>query len=151
MALTDHPRSTPNSAGLQHTVALVSGDIASFFVFAMIGLASHRGITSLVNIPDLAITAAPFALGWFIVAPFTGVFKPAITSRLRSMLTRTALTWVGGCLIGLVVRALINQSGVPPLTFALITFTTILLILSAWRGSFAWFVNRHHTTTPETT
>ena len=145
MALTDHPRRSHNTSGLQHTVTLVGGDVASFLAFAMIGLASHRGLASIINIPDVAITAAPFAFGWFILAPFTGVFNPTITSRPRSMLTRTALTWVAACLIGLAGRALINQSGVPPLTFALITFTTILLILSAWRGGFAWFTGRHTT------
>lgn len=151
MALTDHPGRTHNVPGLQRTVALVSGDVVSFLAFAMIGLASHRGLASIINIPDVVITAAPFALGWFVLAPFTGVFNPTITSHPRSMLTRTALTWVVACLIGLVVRALVNQSGVPPLTFALITFTTILLILSAWRGSFAWFTSRRHTATSETT
>jgi hypothetical protein len=57
------------------------------------------------------------------------------------MLGRTALTWLVAWPIGLGLRALIRQSGIP-LTFAAITFITVLVLTGIWRLAFALVAKR---------
>jgi hypothetical protein len=57
------------------------------------------------------------------------------------MIGRTALTWLVAWPIGLGLRALIRQSGIP-LTFAAITFITVLVLTGIWRLAFALVAKR---------
>ncbi len=119
---------------------LLVGDACSFLLFAAIGRASHNE----ANAEALLLvvkTAAPFAIGWFVVAPFFGVYRQAVTSALRPMLLRTALAWVCAWPVALLLRWLFTQE-VPPVSFALVTLAFNLLFLGIWRGLFALVVRR---------
>lgn len=147
MALTDRHSHVPLVSDTRRTVVLIIGDTLAFIAFATIGLASHNELAdhAIVKIIE---TAAPFAIGWFAIAPFAGAFKPQTGTPARAMLARTALTWLPAWLIGLTLRALIRQSGVPPISFAIITFLTVLLLLCGWRGVFARVENTRQTKQP---
>jgi hypothetical protein len=141
MALTD--RSQPGSVapGLGQAGILAVGDTLAFLIFAAIGRASHGEAAGLAAILQIAGTAAPFAAGWFAVAPFSGVFRNAIACQPRRALARTALAWSIACPIGLGLRALIRQTGIP-ITFAIITYLTNLVLLLGWHGALAWLRTR---------
>jgi FlaA1/EpsC-like NDP-sugar epimerase len=120
---------------------LVLGDACSFLLFAAVGRASHNEAAGLGAFLLVAETAAPFALGWFVVAPFFGVYRRATTSSVRSMLLRTALAWLCAWPVGLLLRG-IFRSEVPPVSFAIVTLVANMLFLGLWRGAFAWIAHR---------
>ncbi len=122
--------------------ALVVGDACSFLVFAAVGRASHDEAAGLAAFFLVAQTAAPFALGWYIVAPFFGVYRRAYTSNgVRTMLLRTALAWLCAWPVGLLLRG-IFKSEIPPVSFAIVTLIANLVFLGVWRGAFAWIAHR---------
>jgi hypothetical protein len=141
MASIDHPRRAPARPDLRRAAFLAAGDALAFMLFAAIGRASHSEAAGLDALLQVAETAAPFAIGWFAVAPFAGAFEAAVTARPRGMLARTALAWLIAWPIGLVLRALMRHTGIPA-TFAVITLLTNLCILLGWRGIFAWLAAR---------
>lgn len=125
------------------SLPLAIGDVIAFLVFAAIGRASHAEAAGLDAIVQIAETASPFLIGWMIVAPLLGAYRSDIITAPRTMATRTSLAWLLAWPIGLGLRALIRQSGIP-LVFALITGVTVLLILLIWRSIFAFVVGRNH-------
>lgn len=118
------------------TIALIVGDIIAFLVFASIGRSSHNESAGAAEILHVAETAAPFIIGWFIVALFAGTYRANVVQNWKPMLTHTALAWLIAWPIGLALRAIIRQSGIP-LSFALVTLGAALLILLIWRTLFA--------------
>jgi Protein of unknown function (DUF3054) len=133
------PSATPTrNAGTGRIALLAIGDAIVFIVFAVIGMRSHKeGLT----VPSVLITAAPFAIGWFLVSPFIGAFRRNITSQVGKMSARTALAWLAAWPVGLLLRGLTRQE-VPPVTFALITLVTNAIFLQVWRVPFAWVASR---------
>lgn len=139
------------SRGNRYIALLVIGDIIAFLVFAAIGRRSHGEAAGLTAMFEVAQTAAPFIIGWFLAAPFlkayrldtagAGVAPARRTALVGPLLKRTALAWLVACPIGLVLRALFLSRGIP-LSFAIITFITNLFLLGGWRSAFAWFVAR---------
>ncbi len=131
---------------------LLLGDSISFIVFAMIGRSSHGRVTELEALLEIV---PPFLVVWLLVAPLLGAFrlhrKPAASEHaeqaassglLRAFLWRTVLAWVIACPLGLGLRALYLQRSIP-LTFAIVTFLSNLVLLVGWRALFGWlFVRR---------
>lgn len=140
MATTQtQPFKSPGRVG--RVAGLVAGDLITFLLFSAIGRASHAEAAGLDAIAQVVETAAPFAIGWFLAAPFVGAFREDVTGRPGRMLGRTALSWLIACPIGLVLRAVIRQTGIP-WTFALITFATVLVMVGIWRGAYALIAQR---------
>lgn len=137
-----------------YVTALVLGDILAFLIFADLGRRSHGAAAGLTALSEVIKTAAPFLLGWFAVAPWFKAYRderPPISDRqennmlfrrgpyVRMMLQRTTLAWLVAWPIGLLLRALFLWRGIP-VSFALVTFISTLLILGGWRAGFAWLV-----------
>jgi hypothetical protein len=141
MASIDRPERGVGSPNIRRGVLLAGGDALAFLVFSAIGRASHSEAAGLGALLEVAETAAPFAIGWFVVAPLAGAFKAELAERPRALLARTALAWLLAWPLGLLLRALIRQAGIP-LSFAIVTLITNLLILLSWRGAFAWLASR---------
>ena len=128
-------------ANLVRIVSLVIGDAVVFVVFAFIGMKSH---SENVTPSSLFIVAAPFALAWFVVSPFIGGYKREMDANPRVTLRSTAQAWLASWPLALIIRGLIDNQW-PPLTFALITLVTNMILLLGWRGSYAWLKrNRKH-------
>jgi hypothetical protein len=123
---------------------LVAGDIMSFLAFAALGRSSHGEAAGLGAFIEVAKTAAPFLLGWFLAAPWLGAYrlaeKPGIL-RVGPFARRTALAWLAAWPLGLALRALFLWRGIP-ISFALVTFITNIIFLVGWRSIFAWLVSR---------
>jgi Protein of unknown function (DUF3054) len=129
LAAAPAPRAAENlwfRAGL-----LVAGDVAVFLTFAEIGLLSHH------QEANLFWTALPFAAGWFVVAPFFGVFKRPLTTGLGQMLSRTEIAWLAAWPVTLVLRWALSADHNVPLSFALVILLANALFLGIWRGLFA--------------
>jgi hypothetical protein len=144
MALTDRSRRDPAAPDLRRTGALAAGDIVAFHVVTAIGLLNHGELTGIEALPNLVEIAVPFAIGWFVVAPFAGAFKAEVSGQPRRMLGRTALAWLIACPIGLLLWSLVRQKSIQP-AFAVVTLLTNMVVLLGWRGVFAWLVGRRQT------
>ncbi len=136
-----------SSARLWRLVGLVVGDACVFLIFAAVGRSSHHEASGLAAFWLIVQTAVPFALGWFVVAPFLGVYRESVTSHLRSMLGRTALGWVCAWPLAMVLRWLFTLKDTPLslgswVSFAIVVLLANLLFLSVWRGLFALVANR---------
>jgi hypothetical protein len=53
------------------------------------------------------------------------------------MLRRTLASWIAALAVGAVARALVIGR-FSPLSFYVVTFLVLLLLLGGWRGAFAW-------------
>ena len=142
MALTDRSQSAPRALDVRRIVILAAGDLVAFNVVTTIGLLNHGELTGLDALGQVAIVAAPFAIGWFLIAPFAGAFRADIANQPRRILPRATLAWLIALPIGLLLWSLIRQKQIQP-AFAVVTFITNLVVLLGWRGAFAWLVARN--------
>ena len=141
MALTDRSHAAPSALDTRQIATLAAGDLVAFNIVTAIGLLSHSELTGLDALGQVAIVAAPFAVGWFLIAPFAGAFRADIAGQPRRILPRTALAWLIALPIGLLLWSLIRQKSIQP-AFAVVTFITNLIVLLGWRGLFAWLAAR---------
>ena len=136
-AATSNTGDTGQAARTRQLANLVVGDILVFLVFSVIGRISHGEPVGLSALPQVVGTAAPFAAGWFIVAPFVGAYRRDITAQPRQMAKRTAFAWVLACPVGLTLRGIFVDHGAPPFSFAIITLLFVLIIMLLWRWPYA--------------
>ena len=125
-------RSTP-----QYIAVLALGDTLAFLVFAAIGRGSHGEATGLAAIPQVILTAAPFAIAWFIVAPFVGVYRRELVANPRKMAVRTLVGWVLSWPVAMALRGIFVDHAVPPWTFAVIALVVNAAFLLIWRWPYA--------------
>lgn len=131
------PEEMQGLSPIPRLVSLVVGDALIFLIFAAIGRSSHKESS---NLWQIALTALPFAAGWFLVSPFIGAFRRNIDVQPRIMSLRTALAWLAAWPIGLLFRGF-AEGGVPPVSFAIVTLITNAILLEAWRLLFS-FITR---------
>lgn len=120
--------------------ALVAGDAVSFLVFAAIGRGTHGESSGLGAGAEIARTALPFALGWFLVSPFAGAFRRRLTGTPLGMLGRTELAWLATWPVAMLLRRIIVNDGTAPsrfLVFALVVLVANAAFLGVWRSGFA--------------
>jgi hypothetical protein len=132
-SLTHSPASP---ASPWRTAALVIGDAVSFLIFAGVGRDTHGEATGLAALGQVALTALPFALGWFLVSPWVGAYRRA-TNSVRRMLTRTELAWLASYPAALILRVILAPDHQMPLTFAIVVLLANALFLGVWRTAFA--------------
>lgn len=128
-------------AGRARIPVLIAGDAVMFLLFAGIGRDSHQEASGLGALGLVALTALPFALGWFAVAPLLGAYRARATATPGAMLRRTELAWLGAWPVALLLRWAFTQR-VPPWSFALIILLANALFLGVWRTLFAWILAR---------
>ena len=124
----------------RRVITLAIGDAFVFLVFASIGQNSHG---ESLSIPSIIFIALPFALGWFLVAPFVGAFREDIVSNPRRMTNRTIQAWFLSWPVAMVLRWLLvdrtrNTSLISFITFAFVALVIIIVILLLWRWPFAF-------------
>ncbi len=141
MALTDRSSQPAAAPDLRRVGGLAAGDFVAFNLVTAIGLLNHSRLASLDGLLEVMTIAAPFAAGWFVVAPFFGLFRREVAGRPRAALPRVALAWLVALPIGLLLWSLVRQKSVQP-AFAIVTFITNLVVLLGWRGAFAWLAGR---------
>jgi hypothetical protein len=121
----------------------VVGDLIAFVVFAALGRETHNEAAGLGAIGQTLWTALPFALGWFLVAPWLGAFRRAGSERPIQMLQRTEVAWLAAWPVALLLRwAFTPDHHIPPLAFAIVALLANAVILGGWRTAFAALTNR---------
>ncbi len=121
----------------QSVILLVIGDVLCFLIFSVLGTTSHKEVSGLASIPYIVLVALPFIAGWFLVAPFMGLFKPELMAAPRAMATRTALAWIPAWVISMILRGIFFDHGIPATAFMLIALVFNIAILEVWRWPFA--------------
>lgn len=121
----------------QSVILLVIGDIMCFLIFSVIGTSSHGRATGLASIGYIVLVALPFMAGWFLVAPFLGLYRKELLAAPRAMAYRTAIAWVPAWVISMILWGIFFDHGVPASAFMLISFAFNLAILEIWRWPFA--------------
>jgi len=110
------------------TYLLVAGDVLAIVLFVVLGFRSHH--IQVHYLANLIRVATPLLAGWFIVSVFTGAYRP--TAVLGEFMKRSALTWIGGILLGLLIRGLVLREGFI-FTFMLVTLAVTGVLLLGWR------------------
>ncbi len=123
-------------------ILLVIGDAIVFLIFAAVGRRSHGEAAGLDSFLQIAWTAAPFALGWFIIAPLVGAYRRRKTTGVGKMAQWTALSWLAAWPVTMLFRGVAVDRAVPPWTFMLISLISNMLFLEVWRVLFAWLGSR---------
>jgi hypothetical protein len=122
------------------TPLLVGGDALCFVIFAALGLRSHgepQGIGTVLW------TAFPFALAWFIVAPFLGAYRQRAISRGPARALATAeVAWIGSYPVALLARWAFSADHQIPISFAVVILLTNAIFLGGWRTLFAFISSR---------
>ena len=88
-----------SAATRRRTVILIVGDACMFVIFAAVGRASHHEASGLGAFLSVLQTAAPFAIGWFVVAPFLGAYRDI------GYLQPALYAWAHGACLGVRVAA----------------------------------------------
>ena len=107
--IDDESEETSQSNVLKRRAILLAGDVASFFVFATIGRASHgEGLNPI----DIVGTASPFILGWTSASYLLGArgafgdcSRPKRVDKLGKILPSVGKTVLLGVPIGVVIRS----------------------------------------------
>ncbi|GCF08328.1 DUF3054 domain-containing protein [Dictyobacter arantiisoli] len=124
--------------------SVLLGDALVFIIFAVIGRQSHGEDTGLTAALRVIWTALPFALAWFLIAPFMGAFRRELMIEPRPMAKKTALAWVAAWPVGVFLHFVFEQH-VPTVSttvsFGLVTLLSNLVLLFVWRIPFV-FTNR---------
>jgi DUF3054 family protein len=121
----------------QAIIMLVIGDLLCFLIFAALGRNSHEEASGFAAIPQIIITALPFAAGWFLVSPLVGAFQHKIMAQPRAMVMRTALAWLLAWPVAMLLRGIFVDHGIPPLSFAIVVLLFNMVFLLVWRWPFA--------------
>jgi Protein of unknown function (DUF3054) len=138
VATTERAGNTGKERSTSRYIAvLASGDLLAFLAFSAIGRGSHGEATGLAAIPAVIMTAAPFAVAWFIVSPFVGVYRRELVAKPRKMAIRTFIAWVLSWPVAMALRGIFVDHAVPPFTFALIALFVNAAFLLLWRWPYA--------------
>jgi len=121
----------------QVVIVLIIGDVICFLIFAAVGRNTHGEASGFAAIPQIIITALPFAIGWFLVSPFVGVFRREIVAQPRAMAIRTALAWLLSWPVTMLLRGIFVDHRTPPISFAIVVLLFNMAFLLLWRWLFA--------------
>jgi hypothetical protein len=110
---------------------LILGDTLSLAIITVIGFASH-GETDQFFVPRMLTTFIPLVVGWFLIAPWLGLFDAQITSHPKQ-LWRPPLAMFLATPMAVILRAAMLNSVALPL-FALILGGSAALGMLIWRG-----------------
>jgi hypothetical protein len=120
------------------TYLLILGDIIALAMITLIGFANHNELTSF-PVNRILATFLPLLAGWFLIAPWLGLFKAEVTSNPRQLWRPVLAMLLAAPLTGL-LRAVMLNSVVVPL-FVLILGASAALGMLVWR-SLWWLIAR---------
>ena len=114
------------------TAALAGVDVLLLLTFVVLGEFSHFGVTALAFARTPG-TAAPFLLGWVLLAPLAGVYAPAARRSARAAAVRTTAAWVGTVAVAQSLRATAAFPGDFAPAFVVVSLLVGLVLLLPWR------------------
>ncbi len=114
---------------------LIIGDIIAIALLTIIGFVTH-GEVGLSYLPRMAASFFPVLIGWFLLAPWFGLFDAEVAGN-KQLLWRVPLAMLFAAPLATLLRSTLLHSAVQPL-FALILGSTNALGLLLWRFAYAW-------------
>jgi hypothetical protein len=130
------PPSSKSSSG-RRVAALAAGDTLMFLLFAALGRRTHGEASGPAALTQIALTALPFTLGWFLIAPVMGAFRRARSKTVAQMVVTSELSWLLAWPAALALRWILAADHRVPLSFALVVLAVNGVLLGLWRGLFA--------------
>ena len=118
---------------------LVLGDLLALAIITVIGFASH-GETDLSFVPRMFTTFIPLVVGWFLIAPWLGLFDFRHTTTFKQ-LWRPPLAMLLATPLAVILRAAMLNGAALPL-FALILGGSAALGMLVWRGLYLIWKSR---------
>jgi hypothetical protein len=115
---------------------LITGDILALAIITVIGFATH-GETDLSFVPRMFTTFIPLVVGWFLIAPWLGLFNLQITSDPKQ-LWRPPLAMLLAAPLTTILRATMLNAVALPL-FTIILGGSTALGMLVWRGLYLWW------------
>lgn len=120
-------------------LVLIIIDVLALAIITLIGFANHNELLTFPAERMLA-TFVPLLVGWFLISPWLGLFKPEIYSNPRQ-LWRTVLAMVLAAPLTGLLRAMMLNGVVIPL-FVLILGGSAALGMLVWRTIW-WLFTRN--------
>jgi hypothetical protein len=118
---------------------LALGDLIAIAILTFIGFAAH-GETDVSFLPRMAAVFFPALIGWFLLAPWFGLFDEAVIASPKS-LWRIPLAMLAVAPLAVILRAaILNTAGVP--LFTLVLGSTHALGMIAWRAAYLFAAKR---------
>lgn len=121
---------TSRVAATPRTALLAVGDLALITLFVFLGQIEH-------GTEGLLMTAAPFLIGWVLVAPLVGLYDGSRRD-VKSTIGLTAGAWVGAALIGQALRATEFFPGGLAIAFVIVSIVVGLVLLVPFRTLMAY-------------
>ena len=111
-------------------------DTVALTTFAAVGKASHNPDGSW-DVLGVLLTAFPFLVSWFAVAPLMGCFTPQATTSgdIKQSTISVAKGWILAVPLGCLLRGAI-KGYLPPISFVIVTLIATLVLLSAGRAAY---------------
>lgn len=128
---------------IQSRWLLYLGDVAAILLFSAVGRSSHGLAAGADAFLATFNTAAPFIIGWLLVAPWLGAYRPQAVVDYRAALRTVALAIVPAVVAGALVRALF-AGRFSPWTFYAVTLVMLALFMGIWRLLYTWYVQTMH-------
>lgn len=109
---------------------LILGDIITLALITVIGFASH-GETDLSFLPRMLTTFFPLLVGWFLLAPWLGLFNLQVVLQPKQLWRPLLAMLLAGPLVAILRAALLNTVALP--LFALILGGSAAIGITLWR------------------
>ena len=116
---------------MKNRALLVVGDVLASALVTLIGFASHRELGT-APLSRMLATFVPLAFGWFLIAPWMGLFEPAVVADPR-LLWRPPLAMFFVAPLAAFLRGAFLNSVILPVFVAVLGLSAALVAL-AWRG-----------------
>jgi len=118
---------------------LILGDILMIAILTIIGFVSH-GEADASFIPRMGTTFFPAVIGWFLLAPWFGLFDETVAVNSK-LLWRVPLAMLIAAPLASILRSAMLGSAALPL-FTLILGSTFAVGMSVWRTAYLFFMKR---------
>jgi len=119
------------------TVPMAIGDVVLIALLFSGGTVRHNGVAFVLSNPGyLAVTLAPFVVGWVIAAPLLGAYAPGAAESAKAAVPLALRSWILADAIALGIRATPLVHGGVQLSFVLVSLGVGLVGLAIWRTLF---------------
>lgn len=127
----------------RETLPLAVGDVAVIVAFVYVGMVNHgtAGFPPVVaDLGPVALDAAPFLVGWVLVALPIGAYSPGAGESAKASIPLAVRSWIGAAVVGLGLRATPFFPGGVALVFAAVMLVGGSVALAVYRwGVFRFF------------
>ncbi|WP_290819202.1 DUF3054 domain-containing protein [Halovivax sp.] len=114
---------------------LAALDVAVIVGLVLAGRSSHERY-SIADVPAVVEAAAPFVLGWFVVAAVAGNYRRADAGDPVAVVRRTAICWLAASNVGFLIRGSSHVDGGVPWSFMVVFVGFGLVAFVIVRGGY---------------